>query len=238
MAINFYFCTHRSSNRDNKSRYARIYAHVVKTIDGDWHRGRTRSGTEGCGEHLWHLQNISIRQFPNDTEEDYGNRAEAVNEEAEHDGHEVFSQFPNHLRKRFHLEDFSADEEENSDRGKPNEAWSTWENKIRKRKENSYQITQRVIIIIASLNETRKSWIGFPRSRIFPIVAPSTTLNITKPKTFIPSRHCPLILNDVNGTTLCAQLWWVGEKNYTLKIIFFGIGCSLQIALFIYLLMW
>lgn len=64
----------------------------------------------------------------------------------------------------------------------------------------AYQMTHLVMIIIASLNDTKKSWMGLPFSRIFPMVAPKTTLNMTRPKTFIPSRHCPLILNSVNGT--------------------------------------
>lgn len=67
-----------------------------------------------------------------------------------------------------------------------------------------YQITHLVMIIMASLSATKNSWIGFPRSRILPMVAPKTTLNMTRPRTFIPSFHWPWILNSVRGTIYSA----------------------------------
>lgn len=92
-----------------------IDAHVIETIDGDGHGGRARTGTEGGGEDLRHLQHVAVGQLADDQEEDDGNGAEAVEEQAKQDGHEVFAQFADDLSEVLHLEDLGADQEEHAD---------------------------------------------------------------------------------------------------------------------------
>lgn len=55
-----------------------------------------------------------------------------------------------------------------------------------------YQITQDVIVIIASLSVVKKSCSSWPFSRIRPIVVPKITLNMTRPRTLEPSRCAAL----------------------------------------------
>lgn len=74
-----------------------INAHVVETIDGDGHSGRTRAGTESSRQNLRHFKHITVWQFSNDHEEDDSDRSKAVNKQTEQDGHEVFSQLTDDL---------------------------------------------------------------------------------------------------------------------------------------------
>lgn len=97
------------SNGNDEACNARINAHVVETIDGDWHRSGTRSGTESCGQDLRHLQHVLVWQFSNDEEKDHGDGSEAVDEQTDEHGQEVFSELSNDLRQRFHLENFGGD---------------------------------------------------------------------------------------------------------------------------------
>lgn len=54
---------------------------------------------------------------------------------------------------------------------------------------STHQMTQEVICIIASDKATKKSCSGFPFSFSLPMVTPRTTLNMTRPSTFVPSVH-------------------------------------------------
>lgn len=69
-------------------------------------------------------------------------------------------------------------------------------------------MTQEVICIIASLRATKKTCNGAPLSFSLPIVTPSTTLNMTRPSTFVPSDHSdPISHVDGGGTARGKERW-------------------------------
>lgn len=64
----------------------------------------------------------------------------------------------------------------------------------------AYQITQCVIIIMASLVADKKSSNGFPVGPNLPSAVPNTTLNITIPRTFVVAEFVCLKFHRYNGT--------------------------------------
>lgn len=58
---------------DDEAGDPRIYAHVVQTLDGQWHGGRAGASTEGRGQDLTELGNVAIRQTSGAQEEDHSN---------------------------------------------------------------------------------------------------------------------------------------------------------------------
>lgn len=70
----------------------------------------------------------------------------------------------------------------------------------------AYQITQDVMIIIASLSAIKKSNKGFPFDCIFPMVTPKITLNITTPKTLVESVGSFLNFNVVRSSAITINI--------------------------------
>lgn len=64
----------------------------------------------------------------------------------------------------------------------------------------TYQITQCVTIIMASLVAVKKSSNGLPAEANFPSAVPNTTLNITIPRTFVVAEFTCLKFHRYNGT--------------------------------------
>lgn len=65
---------------------------------------------------------------------------------------------------------------------------------------HTYQITQCVMIIIASLVAIKKSRSGLPAGPNLPNAVPNTTLNITTPSTFVVAVFDDLKFHRCNGT--------------------------------------
>lgn len=63
----------------------------------------------------------------------------------------------------------------------------------------AYQITQCVMIIMASLVENKNLSNGLPFSPNFPSAVPNTTLNITTPRTFVVAEFTCLKFHRCNG---------------------------------------
>lgn len=78
-----------------------------------------RSGSEGSGQHLTHLAQIPIWEFAASNEKDDRNRDKAVNEQAQHHGHEVHPQLPDHFGEGLNAENLGGDQEEHAQRRQP-----------------------------------------------------------------------------------------------------------------------
>lgn len=66
----------------------------------------------------------------------------------------------------------------------------------------TYQMTQLVMIIIASDKVSKKSNNGLPLLPIFPKVIPRTMLNTTNPRTFVAFAYSLFILYSSSGTKI------------------------------------
>jgi len=55
-----------------------------------------------------------VWKLPNDHEEDKGDCSKAMNDQAQQNRHEVFSQLTNDFSERFHFEDFGGNQEEHT----------------------------------------------------------------------------------------------------------------------------
>lgn len=86
--------------------------------------------------------------------------------------------------------------------------------------QGTHQITQDVICIIASLRATKKTCSGFPFSFSLPMVTPSTTLNMTRPSTFVPWVHSDPI-SQLAG--------WAVEQKWNNRILVISFGGAVRV---------
>lgn len=104
------------TDRNDKACNAWINAHRVQTVDGNWHRCRTGTGTKSGGQYLTHLSDISERKFVHRQKEYNGNCTEPVNHQTQHNGQEIHSKLSDHFGKRTDFENFRCNQKEYADR--------------------------------------------------------------------------------------------------------------------------